>query len=344
MSSDFAVTSYYPAIGSTQSSVTGRSSSFAVYNGVYLINNGGYYLPPINQLDLLKLLDANGHHKRAMNYLRDSTLEFFVDNNYLFDYKLLEDVLGEIEATGNGYIRLIKNVGGYVIGVEYMPGAVMVRLADEYRFGYLERGRLIKFEVGEIFHFRVRDYLQNVYGKPRWYEGGIAALLGEASMLSLYKALTGEGQTNEKLIVTAGLTDDEIKRFEENLSATKGGSGKTLTLHKKDKSAVQGTSKADFVNVIRPDNFLKVDFDKFYQLSVDTINEINGIPPEVMGQRSDVAGGNIELEKLQKMAFRTLVKPRQKFLKQINRYLPQDYWLQFNNPVSYDQIDPVQPV
>lgn len=339
MAQDFSVVYAYPSVGSTSSNISGRAQSFAAYTGVYIANTGQYYIPPINQIELLKLLDANGHHKRAMNYLRDSTLEFFDDANPIFTYKMLEDLCGEIEATGNGYLRWIRNIAGVIIGAEYIPAAVTVSLLEPNRFGIFENGRLTKFEPGEIFHFKIRDYLQNIYGKPRWYEGGTAALLGEDALLAVRKALNGEGQTNEKLIATSGLEKEERERFDKNMADTKTSAGKTITMHYPKNIKLQ-----DVLMVNRPDNFLKTDFDKFYQLSVDTINEINGIPPEVMGQRSDVAGGNVELEKLQKMAFRTLVKPRQRFLTMVNRYLPPPYQIRFNNPASYEAIDPVAVV
>lgn len=332
--SDFSVISSYPAIGSTTSSLSGRSSGFAAYNGVYLMDSGGYYSPPINKKDLIDLMDANRHHGRAMHYISDRIVEFLAPDNQLFDPYILKDLTLEAEATGDGFLRLIKNVLGDVIGLEYIPAVYTVRLTDPNRYGYFINGRLVKFNVGEIFHFRFKDLLQNIYGKPQWYDKGTAALLGEDALLSVRKALNGEGHTNEKIVATGGLPKEQHDKVDELLKETKNGSGRTITMH-----FPKGSKLAESIFVSRPENILKTDFPALYQLSVDTINEINMLPPEVMGQRSDVAGGNIDLLKLDKQVFRNVAKPRQIHYQKINRYLPPGAELKFANPVSYEQID-----
>ena len=297
-------------------------SSMADYEGVEIYD--GYYLPPVSLRGLCQLKHAHPQHGRMPKF-RTASLMIFMEDNTLISYHTLKNALIDMNTMGNGYIQLLKNRHGVVVGTRHVSAINVRRLEAENHYGILRRDlEITPFKKGEIYAFKEFDSAQQIYGLPSWFGALQSILLSENVRLFSRRFFKNNAQVG-KIIATSGLIPAESKAFKKELKGTKG-EGNWSTMHVNlDKNDIDKTIKS----IDLAEDSAKIDVTKLTDMSATDVMEAWGVRPELAGMMPENHGGTGDLEKIQKMYYQTDTLDFIRDVSQINEVLPTNHQLKF---------------
>lgn len=277
--------------------------------GNFLLETNGYWVPPIDFIDLALLERAHPYHQLAIEFETEKMLEYFLPSS-LVGFSQFLKIANDYFCSGNAFYLKNRNILGQVVktndgmpAISHLPFVYMRVMTDGNYCLLNNYQQIVKvFNRNDVGHIKKYDKLQNVYGVPAWLAQLQTIMFGEETILTPRRELTN-GITR-KIIGFLGLTNDQLKDVIENFKASKGHQEMTAFLGLPDKD---GKKLDDIMKVYPDDSTFKIDFDKFFRLSAEIIIECHQIPWFLIGALPDKGSSAPDLDKVERIYARKIL-------------------------------------
>lgn len=298
--------------------------------GVWLLDNGSYYSPPVSLTGLAKLLKANAYHGPILEFKTNMVMRGFQGNSVV-KRRDMKKATTDYNVFANCYFKAYRTIYGDIVRLQHLPAINMRRCKGQGCYGMLNNtGKLIEFKPGEVIHIANYDVNQTIYGVPGYLGAIQSMLLNEDATLFRRKYYKNGAHIGYIFYSTAaGLDEKTRKKMKAAIEKSKGiGNFKNMFLHigGADKDAVQIKPVGDFST--------KDDLEKIKNISRDDIIAANRMPPALAaimpGQNTSFG----DLEKVDAVYQRNEVTPIREDLLEINDYLPVAARVSFDTPAN----------
>lgn len=251
------------------------ASRLTDYVGVWLLDNGSYYSPPVSLAGLARLRGANAYHGPLLEFKANMIMRAFQPSPAVPFSQMLPFVTDYVIFM-NAYFQRITNFLGETIGVTHLPAINMRRMKDPGRYCMLNvDGSRTEFMPGEVIHVKNYDVAQTIYGLPS-YLGAIQSMLlnEDATLFRRRYYLNGAHLGYIFYTSAANLADAEKTAIRDAVKSSKKiGNFRNLFLH-----LPNGREKD--VQIIPVGDFsTKDELEKIKNISRDDIIAAHRIPP-----------------------------------------------------------------
>jgi hypothetical protein len=330
---EFNPSDYFKLLGIAQAEST-LKRKFQIGN--FLLQTNGYWLPPIDFLDLALLERAHPYHQLAIEFETEKMLEYFMPHS-LVSYSQFTKIANDYFCGGNAFYLKTRNILGQVMKITHLP-FVYMRVMVDGSYCLLDNYQQIvaRYNHDDVGHIKKYDKLQSVYGIPEWIAQLQTIMFGEESILTPRRELTS-GITR-KILAFLGFTNDQLKGVIDNFKESKGHQEMTAFIGLPDKD---GKKLSDLMQVFPDDSTFKIDFDKFFRLSAETIIECRQIPWFLIGAQPDKGSSPPDLDKVERIYARKILI-MQKIFQVMNDDVPNA--ITFDTQRLQDLINPPKTI
>lgn len=293
-----------------------RDGEFNVFDFLGCANNGLYYEPPVNLLDLERLLKRGVHHASALRAKINILKVTFVPTQYLSRSEF-EKLAFNFLVTGNGYLELVRNRAGGVMRAENRLAVYMRRASDLRDFVYLRNNWGEKFERlpgRDVVHIIEPDLRQEIYGVPYYLAALSSIELNSAA--TKFRVRYYRNGSHAGFILYA--TDDKIDEagwalVKEQLRKAKGGGNFNNLLLRAPNGNPEGVKLIPIAEVGAKDEFLNIK-----GVSAEDMMAAHRVPPALMGIVPKASGGLGDAITAAKVFARNEVAPLQQTFLDVN--------------------------
>lgn len=293
-----------------------RDGEFNVFDFLGCANNGLYYEPPVNLLDLERLLKRGVHHASALRAKINILKVTFVPTKYLSRSEF-EKLAFNFLVTGNGYLELVRNRAGGVMRAENRLAVYMRRSSDLRDFVYLRNNWGSKFERlpgRDVVHIMEPDLRQEIYGVPYYLAALSSIELNSAA--TKFRVRYYRNGSHAGFILYA--TDDKIDEagwalVKEQLRKAKGGGNFNNLLLRAPNGNPDGVKLIPIAEVGAKDEFLNIK-----GVSAEDMMAAHRVPPALMGIVPKASGGLGDAITAAKVFARNEVAPLQQTFLDVN--------------------------
>ncbi len=293
-----------------------RDGEFNVFDFLGCANNGLYYEPPVNLLDLERLLKRGVHHASALRAKINILKVTFVPTKYLSRSEF-EKLAFNFLVTGNGYLELVRNRAGGVMRVENRLAVYMRRSSDLRDFVYLRNNWGSKFERlpgRDVVHIMEPDLRQEIYGVPYYLAALSSIELNSAA--TKFRVRYYRNGSHAGFILYA--TDDKIDEagwalVKQELRKAKGGGNFNNLLLRAPNGNPEGVKLIPIAEVGAKDEFLNIK-----GVSAEDMMAAHRVPPALMGIVPKASGGLGDAITAAKVFARNEVAPLQQTFLDVN--------------------------
>lgn len=293
-----------------------RDGEFNVFDFLGCANNGLYYEPPVNLLDLERLLKRGVHHASALRAKINILKVTFVPTQYLSRSEF-EKLAFNFLVTGNGYLELVRNRAGGVMRAENRLAVYMRRSSDLRDFVYLRNNWGSKFERlpgRDVVHIMEPDLRQEIYGVPYYLAALSSIELNSAA--TKFRVRYYRNGSHAGFILYA--TDDKIDEagwalVKQELRKAKGGGNFNNLLLRAPNGNPEGVKLIPIAEVGAKDEFLNIK-----GVSAEDMMAAHRVPPALMGIVPKASGGLGDAITAAKVFARNEVAPLQQTFLDVN--------------------------
>ena len=293
-----------------------RDGEFNVFDFLGCANNGLYYEPPVNLLDLERLLKQGVHHASALRAKINILKVTFVPTKYLSRSEF-EKLAFNFLVTGNGYLELVRNRAGGVMRAENRLAVYMRRSSDLLDFVYLRNNWEEKFERlpgRDVVHIMEPDLRQEIYGVPYYLAALSSIELNSAA--TKFRVRYYRNGSHAGFILYA--TDDKIDEagwalVKEQLRKAKGGGNFNNLLLRAPNGNPEGVKLIPIAEVGAKDEFLNIK-----GVSAEDMMAAHRVPPALMGIVPKATSGLGDAITAAKVFARNEVAPLQQTFLDVN--------------------------
>ena len=293
-----------------------RDGEFNVFDFLGCANNGLYYEPPVNLLDLERLLKRGVHHASALRAKINILKVTFVPTKYLSRSEF-EKLAFNFLVTGNGYLELVRNRAGGVMRAENRLAVYMRRASDLRDFVYLRNNWGEKFERlpgRDVVHIMEPDLRQEIYGVPYYLAALSSIELNSAA--TKFRVRYYRNGSHAGFILYA--TDDKIDEagwalVKQELRKAKGGGNFNNLLLRAPNGNPEGVKLIPIAEVGAKDEFLNIK-----GVSAEDMMAAHRVPPALMGIVPKASGGLGDAITAAKVFARNEVAPLQQTFLDVN--------------------------
>jgi PBSX family phage portal protein len=306
--------------------------SGAVYDalGVWLLDNGKYYSPPVPLAGLARLLRANAYHGPILEFKTNVTLRGFKASPVL-PRRVMHAMTTDYMVFANAYLQKVVNWYGEVVALRHLPAINMRRLRHPDCYGLLlPTGQLQEFEAGEVVHIRNYDVSQTIYGVPS-YLGAIQSMLLNEDATLFRRRYYRNGAHMGYVFYSASnaLQQDDSERIKKAIEGSRGiGNFRNMYLH------IPNGREKDIQILPVGDFSTKDELEKIKNISRDDIIAAHRIPPAMASIIPTAAGGLGDVTKVDAVYQRNEVQPVREVLLEINEHLPVTKQIRFEEGVT----------
>nr|DAT82294.1 MAG TPA: portal vertex protein [Caudoviricetes sp.] len=293
-----------------------RDGEFNVFDFLGCANNGLYYEPPVNLLDLERLLKRGVHHASALRAKINILKVTFVPTKYLSRSEF-EKLAFNFLVTGNGYLELVRNRAGGVMRAENRLAVYMRRASDLRDFVYLRNNWGSKFERlpgRDVVHIMEPDLRQEIYGVPYYLAALSSIELNSAA--TKFRVRYYRNGSHAGFILYA--TDDKIDEagwalVKQELRKAKGGGNFNNLLLRAPNGNPEGVKLIPIAEVGAKDEFLNIK-----GVSAEDMMAAHRVPPALMGIVPKATSGLGDAITAAKVFARNEVAPLQQTFLDVN--------------------------
>jgi len=293
-----------------------RDGEFNVFDFLGCANNGLYYEPPVNLLDLERLLKQGVHHASALRAKINILKVTFVPTKYLSRSEF-EKLAFNFLVTGNGYLELVRNRAGGVMWAENRLAVYMRRSSDLRDFVYLRNNWGSKFERlpgRDVVHIMEPDLRQEIYGVPYYLAALSSIELNSAA--TKFRVRYYRNGSHAGFILYA--TDDKIDEagwalVKQELRKAKGGGNFNNLLLRAPNGNPEGVKLIPIAEVGAKDEFLNIK-----GVSAEDMMAAHRVPPALMGIVPKATSGLGDAITAAKVFARNEVAPLQQTFLDVN--------------------------
>lgn len=299
------------------------------YVGVWLLDNGSYYSPPVSLTGLARLRGANAYHGPLLEFKANMILRAFNPSAACPLSEMLPFTTDFVTFM-NSYFQKIKNNLGEVIRLKHLPAINMRRMKEPDRYCMLNMdGSRTEFRTGEVIQIKNYDVTQTIYGIPS-YLGAIQSMLlnEDATLFRRRYYLNGAHVGYIFYSAAANLGDEEKNAIRDAVkSAKKLGNFRNLFLH------IPNGREKDVQIIPVGDFSTKDELQKIKDISRDDIIAAHRIPPALASiVPAEARGGFGDIAKSDQVYEKNEIVPLRKHLLQINECLPAKSQISFDEP------------
>lgn len=293
-----------------------RDGEFNIFDFLGCANNGLYYEPPVNLLDLERLLKRGVHHASALRLKINILKVTFVPTGYLSRSEF-EKLAFNFLVTGNGYLELVRNRAGGVMRAENRLAVYMRRSSDLRDFVYLRNNWGSKFERlpgRDVVHIMEPDLRQEIYGVPYYLAALSSIELNSAA--TKFRVRYYRNGSHAGFILYA--TDDKIDEagwalVKQELRKAKGGGNFNNLLLRAPNGNPEGVKLIPIAEVGAKDEFLNIK-----GVSAEDMMAAHRVPPALMGIVPKATSGLGDAITAAKVFARNEVAPLQQTFLDVN--------------------------
>ena len=326
--------------GKTTPQARGRSFAFSFgepetvmqgqlsqYLGVYLLDNGQYYQPPVPLTGLARLLRANAYHWPMLEFKVNMVMRGFQASIGL-SRVCFRKASTDYMVFANAYLQKLFNIFGQVIAYKHLPAINIRRAKQEDTYCQLGiDGKITFFEPGEVLHIRNYEVSQDIYGLPS-YIGAIQSMLLQEDATLFRRRYYRNGAHMGYIFYSSSayLDPDDEDALRTAIRQSKGvGNFRNLFLHMPNgrEKDIQILPVGDFST--------KDELEKIKNISRDDIIAAHRIPPALANIIPSVAGGLGDISKVDAVYMKNEIVPLREELGVVNDYLPQDRQVRFGD-------------
>lgn len=302
------------------------------YLGTFLDDVLDFYIPPVSQHGLIKMMSANAHHGSCVYFKRNLLVSRYVPSPVLPVMDLYKAAL-DFEAAGNAYLQRFTDAFDNVLRLGHLP-AVNMRYGNDPQgrkaYCLLKRcGTQVWFKPGEVIHIKEYDPLQSIYGLPQFMGGLQSALLGEDATL-FRRRYFKNGSHMGYIFYTndPNMPEGVETKIKEDIKAGKGvGNFKSMFINipNGDEKAVQIIPIGDISQ--------KDEFEKIKRISADEVLVAHRMQPSLAGVKPENTTGFGDIEKISAVYLRNEIGPKALvMMHSINEHLRDSKKIQFDIP------------
>jgi len=299
------------------------------YVGIWLLDNGQYYTPPVSWAGLARLRGANAYHGPLLEFKANMILRRFVASAAC-PLSQMQPFTTDYVTFNNAYFQRIKNFLGETVFLKHLPAINMRRMKTENQYCMLNvDGSRTDFEVGEVIHIKNYDVAQIIYGLPT-YLGAIQSMLlnEDATLFRRRYYMNGAHVGYIFYSSSASLEEKDKNSIRDAVkSAKKLGNFRNLFLH------IPNGREKDIQIIPVGDFSTKDELQKIKNISRDDIIAAHRIPPALASiVPAEARGGFGDIEKSDIVYEKNEIEPLRNHLAQINDYLPAKWRISFAHP------------
>lgn len=286
--------------------------------GVWLMDNGRYYSPPVSLTGLAKLLNANAYHGPLIGFKKNMFMRGFKGSSIL-GREDMECAVVDFHVFANCYFQKIFNGFRELIGLRHLQAINMRRMKEPDRYCMLENtGKIVPFDVGEVVHIKSYDVNQKIYGVPE-YMGAIQAMLlnEDATLFRRRYYKNGAHMGYIFYSSSADLDEETQNKVRASIEGSKGlGNFRNMFLH------IPNGKDKDIQILPVGDYSTRDDLEKIKNLSRDDIIAAHRVPPAMANIIPTNNGGFGDITKIDAIYQQNEVTPIREKLLLINDFLP----------------------
>lgn len=286
--------------------------------GVFLLDNGRYYQPPVPLTGLARLLRANAYHGPILEFKTNVTMRGFVGTGAM-PRAVMHAVTTDYTVFANAYVQKIYNYYGQVMSVRHLPAINMRRLKGEDCYGMLTlTGQLVEFTKGEVVHIKNYDVSQGIYGMPSYLGAIQSMLLNEDATLFRRRYYKNGAHMGYIFYSSSSKIEADMRdKIRAAVEKSKGvGNFKNMFLHIPDgrEKDVQILPVGDFST--------RDELEKIKSISRDDIIAAHRIPPAMASIIPQNTAGFGDITKIDAVYTKNEVQPVRELLLEVNAHLP----------------------
>jgi PBSX family phage portal protein len=260
-------------------SVLDRSMLFDMFQ-VY--RNGRWFEPPISQVGLGRAYRMAPHHQSCILLKRNQLVQSFIPHPLLSRAefrKWAQDYL----VYGNAYLQQVDNVFDDPLALVHSPAAWTRVGLDPGQYWFIEPAQFlpqVQYEIlGDVFHLKEPDPLQEIYGMPEYLSTIQSGLLNEnATLFRRRYYLNGMHAGFILYISEEGFNEADRKQLADQMRQAKGpGNFKNLLLHV-PKGKKDGVQILPISEIAAKDEFMHIK-----EVTRDDMLSAHRVPPQLLG-------------------------------------------------------------
>jgi PBSX family phage portal protein len=300
------------------------------YLGVFLLDNGSYYTPPVSLSGLARLRGANAYHGPLLEFKTNMILKDIILSPAVPFSEILPFTTDFVTFM-NAYFQKIKNRLGEVVYLRHLPAINIRRMKEKNRFCMIEYdGSKTEFQTGEVLHIKNYDVSQTIYGIPS-YLGAIQSMLlnEDATLFRRRYYLNGAHVGYIFYSAAASLGENEKNSIRDAVKSTKKlGNFRNMFLH------IPNGREKDVQILPVGDFSTKDELEKIKNISRDDIIAAHRIPPALASiVPAEARGGYGDVTKAAEVYEKNEITPLRKYLLQINDILSKNNKINFEKAV-----------
>jgi PBSX family phage portal protein len=306
------------------------NGSITDYLGVFLLDNGSYYSPPVSLSGLARLRGANAYHGPLLEFKTNMILKDIILSPAV-PFSEIVPFTTDFVTFCNAYFQKIKNLIGEVVYLRHLPAINMRRMKAKDQYCMIEYdGSKTEFKPGEVLHMKNYDVAQTIYGIPS-YLGAIQSMLlnEDATLFRRRYYLNGAHVGYIFYSSAAMLGEPEKKSIRDAVKSTKKlGNFRNMFLH------IPNGREKDVQIIPVGDFSTRDDLEKIKNISRDDIIAAHRIPPALASiVPAEARGGFGDVTKSAVIYEKNEIAPLRKYLLQINDLLSN------NNAISFEKTE-----
>jgi len=299
------------------------------YMGVWLLDNGSYYSPPVSLAGLARLRGANAYHGPLLEFKTNMIMRAFQSSSAVPLVQMLPFVTDYVIFM-NAYFQQITNFMGETIGVKHLPAINMRRMKEPDQYCMLNvDGSRTEFMPGEVIHVKNYDVAQTIYGLPSYLGAIQSMLLNEDATLFRRRYYLNGAHLGYIFYTSAANLDDAEKTAIRDAvkSSKKLGNFRNLFLH------IPNGREKDVQIIPVGDFSTKDELEKIKNISRDDIIAAHRIPPALASiVPAEKSGGFGDITKADIVYEKNEIVPIRKILLQVNDHLTGNHEIAFDEP------------
>ncbi|MFW5487360.1 MAG: phage portal protein [Desulfovibrio sp.] len=299
--------------------------------GVWLLDNGRYYNPPVSLTGIAKLLRANAYHGPILEFKTNMVMRGFTASRVL-KRREMKCAVYDYLVFANTYFQCVRNYYGEVIEMRHLQAINMRRLKEPGRYAMLTiSGELVEFQPDEVLHILNYDVSQKIYGLPG-YLGAIQSMLLNEDATLFRRRYYKNGAHVGYIFYSSnsGLEEAMRSKIQKAIEGAKGlGNFKNMFLH------IPNGAEKDIQILPVGDFSTKDDLEKIKNISRDDIIAAHRIPPALAAIiPQNMAGSFGDVTKIDQVYQRNEIMPIQEDLLEVNDVLPPAAHVSFDMSVT----------
>lgn len=282
--------------------------------GVWLLDNGQYFQPPVPWRGLARLLRANAYHGPIIEFKTNVVMRGFIGSTAI-SRRTMHAAATDYQVFANAYLQKVQNFYGEVIALRHLPAINMRRMKEEGCYCMLTGvGQVTPFKPGEVLHLRNYDVVQSIYGMP-YYLGAVQSMLlnEDATLFRRRYYRNGAHMGYVFYSASSGLDEESKGAIKAAIEGSKGlGNFRNMFLH------IPNGREKDIQILPVGDFSTKDELEKIKNISRDDIIAAHRIPAAMASIIPTNTAGFGDITKTDAVYTKNEVQPVREILLEVN--------------------------